>query len=84
MNKEKQIEEIAMTMCEKHMLWEGTQETCVEADKQCDNNCKWVILANTLYNAGYRKASKQAINADKKIKELQKEIESLKKFIQND
>lgn len=48
--KEKQIEEMARTMCG------GANDDCIECNTHC-GICEFWTEASILYNAGYRKAS---------------------------
>lgn len=60
MSKEKQIEEMAKTICE--------QKNCDECYNQFD--CGYIANARCLYNAGYRKQREARYCADPKYRTL--------------
>lgn len=52
----KQIEEMAKTLCEEY----GECKKCTLSNPECENPCMVIEDCERLYNAGYRKASEVA------------------------
>ena len=77
MTPEKQIEEMARTMCG------GANDDCIECNTHC-GICEFWTEASILYNAGYRKATDVAREILEKIHlKLDEEIERNKRLARN-
>ena len=65
--KNKQIEEIAEILCR----YKADDGTCIVTLRECDHTCAYTQYGETLYNAGYRKASDVAREI---FEEIEREI----------
>jgi hypothetical protein len=59
MSRDKQIEEMAKTLCEDY----GKCQKCTLSNPECENPCMIEEDCERLYNQGYRKESEVAIKA---------------------
>ena len=66
MNRDKQIEEIAIDLCEYY----NCDGTCYQDDKPCDLRCDEYTNARYLYEKGYRKASDVAREIFEEIEDV--------------